>query len=112
MWKQLLFVLVMMGVLMPRLSDGQEAKAVLDGVAKAMGDVKTLQYTGSGSTFAVGQSPSPGTPWPRFNAKSYTRSINYDTLSMRDEIVRTQAELLPAVGAGNRCSASSVRTWW
>ena len=38
MWKQLLFVLVMMGVLMPRLSDGQEAKAVLDGVAKAMGD--------------------------------------------------------------------------
>ena len=34
MWKKLLFVLVMLGVLMPRLSDGQEAKAVLDGVAK------------------------------------------------------------------------------
>ena len=99
MWKQLLFVLVMMGMLMPQLSDGQEAKAVLDGVAKAMGTVKTLQYTGSGSTFAVGQSPSPGTPWPRFNAKSYTRSVNYDTLSMRDEIVRTQVDA-PRGGGG------------
>ena len=91
MWKQVFFVLVMLCVLMPRLSNGQEAKAVLAGVAKAMGDVKTLQYTGSGSTFAIGQSPSPGTPWLRFNAKSYTRSVNYDTASMRDEIVRTQA---------------------
>jgi glyoxylase-like metal-dependent hydrolase (beta-lactamase superfamily II) len=99
MWKQLLFVLVMMGMLMPRLSDGQEAKTVLDGVAKAMGAVKTLQYTGSGSIFAVGQSPSPGTPWPRFNAKSYTRSVNYDTSSMRDEIVRTQVDA-PRGGGG------------
>ena len=100
MWKKLIFVLVIMCVLMPRLSDGQEAKAVLDGVAKAMGDVKSLQYTGSGSIFAVGQNPSPGTPWPRFNAKSYTRTINYDTVSMRDEIVRTQAEQPPRGGGG------------
>ena len=54
MWKKLIFVLVIMCVLMPRLSDGQEAKAVLDGVAKAMGDVKSLQYTGSGSTICGG----------------------------------------------------------
>ena len=100
MWKKLIFVLVIMCVLMPRLSDGQEAKAVLDGVAKAMGDVKSLQYTGSGSTFAVGQSAAPGVPWPRFNAKSFTRTINYDTVSMRDEIVRTQAENPPRGGGG------------
>jgi hypothetical protein len=36
MWKKLIFVLVILCVLMPRLSDGQEAKAVLEGVAKAM----------------------------------------------------------------------------
>ena len=100
MWKKLIFVLVIVCVLIPRLSDGQEAKAVLDGVAKAMGDVTTLQYTGSGSNIAVGQSPSPGTPWPRFNAKSYTRTINYDTVSMRDELVRTQAEQPPRGGGG------------
>jgi hypothetical protein len=90
----------MLGGLMPWLSEGQDAQAVLDGVAKAMGDVQALQYTGSGSIFAVGQSPAPGTPWPRFNAKSYTRSINYDTISMRDEIVRTQAEPAPRGGGG------------
>jgi hypothetical protein len=66
-------------VLIPRLGNGQEAKAVLAGVAKAMGDVKMLQYTGSGSTSTLGQSPFPETPWPRFNAKSYSRSVNYDT---------------------------------
>jgi glyoxylase-like metal-dependent hydrolase (beta-lactamase superfamily II) len=100
MWKKLIFVLVILCVLMPRLSHGQEAKAVLDGVAKAMGDMKSLQYTGSGSTFAVGQNPAPGAPWPRFNAKSYTRMVNYDTASMRDEIVRTQVE--PVRGGGGQ----------
>src|SRR5712691_7055538 len=94
MWKKLISMFVMFVVvgLMPRLGNGQEAKAVLEGVAKAMGDVKSLQYTGSGANFAFGQNVSPGTPWPRFNVKSYTRMVNYDTPAMRDEIVRTQAE--------------------
>jgi glyoxylase-like metal-dependent hydrolase (beta-lactamase superfamily II) len=100
MWKKLFFVLVILCVLMPRLGYGQEAKATLEGVAKAMGDPKSLQYTGSGSTFAVGQNPAPGAPWPRFNAKNYTRMINYDTASMRDEIVRTQVE--PVRGGGGQ----------
>ena len=116
MRKKLLVVLVVCVVfgLMPQLGNGQEANPVLVDAAKAMGaiDLKTLQYTGSGSTFAPGQSPVPGAPWPRFNAKSYTRTINYDTVSMRDEIVRTQAEPVPAVAAANPCWASSVRTWW
>ena len=30
----------------------------------------------TGSNFAVGQSTVPGAPWPRFNLKSYTRSVN------------------------------------
>jgi len=92
MWKKLVFVLIIGVLIMPQLSHGQEAKAVLEGVAKAMGDVKSLQYAGSGTTFALGQNPSPGTPWVRYNTKSYTRTINYDTVSMRDEIVRTSEQ--------------------
>jgi glyoxylase-like metal-dependent hydrolase (beta-lactamase superfamily II) len=99
MWKKLIFVLIIVG-LIPQLGHAQDTKAVLEGVAKAMGDVTSLQYMGSGSTFAVGQNPAPGTPWPRFNAKSYTRTIAYDTTSMRDEIVRTQAEPAPRGGGG------------
>src|SRR4029450_7442550 len=76
----------------PRLGHGQEAKAVLDSGTKAMGDGKSLQYTGSGTNFAFGQNGAPGTRGPRFNVKSYTRSVDYDTPAMRDEIVRTQAE--------------------
>jgi glyoxylase-like metal-dependent hydrolase (beta-lactamase superfamily II) len=93
MWKTLLVAIAIVA-LIPQVGACQDAKTALDGVAKAMGatDLKTIQYSGSGSIFSPGQSPAPGTPWPRFNAKSYTRMINYDTASMRDEIVRTQAE--------------------
>src|SRR5262249_34328337 len=48
------------------------------GVAK----IKTLQYTGSGANFSVGQNYTPNEPWPRVPVKSYTASINYDSASM------------------------------
>src|SRR5262245_61713415 len=91
MWKKLILVLAVC-VLLPGLGNGQEPKAALDGVVKAMGDVKSLQYAGNGAYFFLGQSVSPGAPPPRFNLKSYTRIVDYDTPSMRDEFVRTQAE--------------------
>jgi hypothetical protein len=101
MWKTRLFVFLVVG-LMVQFGHAQDARTVLAGVAKTLGatDLKSLQYTGSGSTFAPGQSAVPGAPWPRFNAKSYTRTINYDTVSMQDEILRTQAENPPRGGGG------------
>ena len=111
MWKKLMLAVAVL-VLMPWVAEGQDAKTVLEGVAKSMGatDLKSIQYSGSGSTFAVGQNPNPSAPWPRFNAKSYTRTINYETGSLRDEIVRTQAD--PPRGGGNRSSSTSARSWW
>jgi glyoxylase-like metal-dependent hydrolase (beta-lactamase superfamily II) len=101
MWKTLLLATTMV-VLTFQIGEGQDAKSALEGVAKAMGatDLTSIQYSGSGSTFAPGQSPAPGTPWPRFNAKSFIRTVNYDTASMRDEILRTQAENPPRGGGG------------
>ena len=78
MWKKWILVFVALA-LMPRLGNGQDSRAVLDGVTKAMGDVKSLQYTGNGAYFFLGQNVAPGTPWPRFNLKTFTRTINYDT---------------------------------
>ena len=71
----------------------QDACADLNDVAKALGatTVKSIQYTGNGGVYAVGQSAVPGLPWPEYNIKSHTRSVNYDTASLRDEQVRTQA---------------------
>jgi glyoxylase-like metal-dependent hydrolase (beta-lactamase superfamily II) len=101
MWKTLTLALVVL-LFLPQIGQTQEAKSVLEGVSKAIGatDVKSIQYSGSGTIFAVGQSPTPGTPWPRFNVKSYSRVIDYETASLRDEIVRTQAENPPRGGGG------------
>ena len=89
-------------LLSPLGATAQDSKAALETVAKAMGTdaVTSLAYSGNGSVHAVGQSPAPGAAWPRFNAKSYTRSVNYDTAALRDEIVRTQAENPPRGGGG------------
>src|SRR5215813_2345409 len=99
MWKQLIIAFVAFG-LVPQLGNAEDAKAVLDGAAKTMGDVKSLQYTGSGANFALGQNPSPTAPWPRFNVKSFTRTIDYGMPAMQDTIVRTQADPAARGGGG------------
>ncbi|HMC63607.1 MAG TPA: MBL fold metallo-hydrolase [Gemmataceae bacterium] len=118
MWKKLFFALVA-AVLMPGLGNGQDPKAVLDGVAKSMGDVKSLQYAASGANYAFGQNAAPDTPWPRFNLKSFTRTVDYDAPAMRDEIVRTQAEPgarggggIPLVGEQRQIQAVSGTYAW
>jgi glyoxylase-like metal-dependent hydrolase (beta-lactamase superfamily II) len=84
----------------PLTATAQDARATLAAAATALGAdaVKSLEYSGSGINFALGQSGAPGQPWPRFNVKSFTRSVNYETASLRDEIVRTQAEDPPRGG--------------
>jgi glyoxylase-like metal-dependent hydrolase (beta-lactamase superfamily II) len=64
------------------------------GVAK----IKTLQYTGSGANFSVGQNYTPAEPWPRVTVKSYTAAINYDTGSMRVELLREMGDVMPRGG--------------
>jgi glyoxylase-like metal-dependent hydrolase (beta-lactamase superfamily II) len=85
---------------LPPFAAAQDARAALAAAATALGadSLKSLEYSGSGVNFALGQSPAPGQPWPRFNVKSFTRSVNYETASLRDEIVRTQAENPPRGG--------------
>jgi len=84
----------------PIASPAQNARATLDGAAKAMSgvEVKSIEFSGSGVFFAPGQSYTPGQPWPRFIAKSQTRSVNYETASLRDDVVRMQGENPPRGG--------------
>ena len=87
-------------LLSPLAATAQDAS--LDNVAKAMGaaGVKSIQYSGSGTNFQLGQNFSPDVPWPRFVVKSYTRAVNYESASIRDELVRTQGENPPRGGGG------------
>jgi glyoxylase-like metal-dependent hydrolase (beta-lactamase superfamily II) len=87
-------------LLSPLPGAAQSGRAALETVAKALGadSVKTLQYSASGVNFAIGQSAVPGAAWPRFNIPSFTRTINYETASLRDEQVRSRAEMPPRGG--------------
>ena len=57
----------------------ERAEVLLHKSAEALGggDVKSIQGSGSGYHFALGQSVNPRAAWPKFNLKSYTRVINY-----------------------------------
>ncbi len=74
-------------------ASGQEAKTILEDVAETLGatNLKSIQYSSSGFEFRLGQSPSPGAPWPRsrYDVKSYSIVIDYDTVSRRREKVVT-----------------------
>jgi len=80
--------------------NAQDARAALNAAAKALGatELKSYEMTASGESWAAGQSPAPGSPWPRFVVRSLTRSVNYETASLRDVWVRTQGEEPPRGG--------------
>ena len=102
---------IVMVLLFPLAATAQEAS--LDQVAKAMGAaaVKSIQYTGSGLNFQVGQNYRPDLPWPRFIVKSYTRAVNYETATLRDELVRLQGEDPPRGGGGQPVRGEQRQTF-
>jgi len=81
-------------------ASAQDAKAVLQAASKAMGAPKTVQITGTGWNAAVGQSFSPEEDWPRFEVTRYTRTIDYDARSSREELTRRQGNNPPRGGGG------------
>jgi glyoxylase-like metal-dependent hydrolase (beta-lactamase superfamily II) len=99
--RTLLPLLTVTLLLSPVTAYAQDSRAALEAVAKALGatSLKSIEIQGSGVTFQVGQSYAPGMPWPQFNVRSFTRVVNYETASLRDEILRTRA-LEPPRGGG------------
>ena len=53
-------------LLLPVAAQAQDSRAALESVAKALGatNLKSIEIQGSGVTFQVGQSATPGMPWP------------------------------------------------
>src|SRR5689334_15967150 len=85
--KILLSVIAVLGltcVLAAQQKDPLQTAADALGVQK----IKTLQFTGSGQNFSVGQNYLPTEPWPPVPVKSYTAMINFDTGSMRVDMLR------------------------
>jgi glyoxylase-like metal-dependent hydrolase (beta-lactamase superfamily II) len=97
--KKLALVAVALGALSLGVR-AQAPNAVVQAAAQAMGvaSLQSIQYSGTGSAFPVGQAESPGGPWPRFELTKYVASVDYGTPAMREETVRRDVESPPHGG--------------
>jgi hypothetical protein len=70
----------------------QDARTLLNNAAKALGTdhLKTLHYSGSGSSYVVTQGPLPAGGWAHGIMKSYVRDLNLDAMTSRLQLVRSQ----------------------
>ena len=79
-----------LSVLMTAPAAAQSVQSVLQSVATAMGmeNLSSIQYSGTGWQGRVGQNVSPDRDWPRVDLTSYTRTIDFETMSSKEEYVR------------------------
>jgi len=62
--------------------------------------VSTLQFTGTGRVFSVGQNYSPSEPWPAITVKNYTAQANFTSGAMRVDMTREQTNREMPRGGG------------
>jgi glyoxylase-like metal-dependent hydrolase (beta-lactamase superfamily II) len=79
----------------------QDARSILQAAQAAMGlaNVKSIQYSATGSLDNIGQGYNLEEEWPQTEIKSYTRTIDYDSKSMKQDMVRVQGNN-PVRGGG------------
>src|SRR5258708_33809007 len=99
MAKKILIALAVMA-LFGVISSAQDAKSVLQSATKTMGDVKSIQYSGTGHLSQLGQAFAPGTGYPETDVTSYTKTIDYTSKSAKEELTRVEKN--PPVKGGSR----------
>ncbi len=82
------------------ISSAQNAKTVLQAAQKAMGDVASIRYSGTGHLDFFGQAWTPNAPWPATNLTSYTKTIDYVSKSAKEDLVHSEPN--PMVKGGGR----------
>lgn len=76
----------------------QIGELTLAASALGSGTVRTLRITASGSMFTVGQNFTAADAWPPVTLKSYTALLNYETGSMRLDVLREMGTVMPRGG--------------
>ena len=99
--RMLIFLLTAALLCSPFTASAQGDRAAIEAAAKALGagGLKSIEIQGGGTFFWAGQSYAAGTGWPQFDMRSFTRTVNYETGALRDEMVRTRS-LEPPKGGG------------
>ena len=94
-------------VLSAGLAWAQDARTVLQSATQAMGDVRSIQYSGTGHNSALGQSYAPNSEWPATNVTAYTRTIDYVSRSAKEEL--TRVEQTPPIRGGGAAFAGEQK---
>ena len=97
----LMLLLTTVLVLSPITGHAQDSRAALEAADRALGasGLKSIEIQGNGVTYLAGQAYVPGEPWPQFDVRSFVRVVNYETASLRDDVLRTRT-LEPPRGGG------------
>jgi glyoxylase-like metal-dependent hydrolase (beta-lactamase superfamily II) len=101
------------------LAVAPEARADLQAVAQAMGTVRldSLQVSGTGYAYQVGQAFQPGQAWPKMNVVRYTRTDDFTKAAHGFDYAMTRAEVkgggaIPQVGEARRTGGVSGDQAW
>jgi L-ascorbate metabolism protein UlaG (beta-lactamase superfamily) len=80
-------------------ASAQDARTVLQASVKAMGgaEMKTIQYSGAGWFSQIGQTYGLTEDWPKYEVAAYTRLIDYEARSSREDYTRRQGNY-PTLG--------------
>lgn len=98
MAKKLLVMVAALGF-MTGTSVGQDANTIVQKAIGTMGKVASIQYSGTGHDYELGQNVRPTTPWTKLIVTRYTKTIDYTTLSSKEELTRVN-ETPPSPGGG------------
>src|SRR5262245_4092350 len=106
----LLCLLSIQIVAMGGAPSAQDARTLMQAVAKHIGadGLRCITYSGSGYVGIVGQNFTPRDDWPRLELAGYTRTIDFETKSGREEQMRRQGNN-PARGGGGIPLQGEVR---
>jgi glyoxylase-like metal-dependent hydrolase (beta-lactamase superfamily II) len=79
-----------------------DVKKELEQARDALGgeSLKSLQISGSGYDYAIGQAPNGNAPWPKFIDKTFARTVSFDPPASKLERTRLQGENPPHGGGG------------
>jgi glyoxylase-like metal-dependent hydrolase (beta-lactamase superfamily II) len=81
-----LWLLTGVALVLAGCSSPKTATSVLQDAQKALGTVNSIQYSGTGMNAFFGQALIAGQEWPRRDLSSFTRTINYEQRSSKDDL--------------------------
>jgi len=92
----------------------QDAAATLDAATRVMGvgNVTSIEYEGTGSSYNFGQAINVTSPWRHMILKNYVADIDYATPAMREEMNRTLMDgSMPFAGFQQTQAISGKDAW-